>query len=355
MLQCLTVSSNADVGAALPASISRRIWRDPTLARAHPLLDGLWCLQLPLCYESVASVNGYLVPLDDGWMLVDCGSQLEPGWPAVRIALAQAGVDPHSVCLLVLTHAHADHRGLAHVVVAQTGCAVAAGPGPHPILDRLRDPSIPLLERRARSLTEGVPAVAVDRMVDDLPGADGVYPNVTVDRVLGAGDALPSRCGSWEVVVTPGHSADQIALWNARRRVLLSADAALPGPASFLEYGTKPDPHADQLATLERLHALEPETLLPGHGRPVRDGAAFVAGCRAKVLRRAEAIRAALGQSPQSGWQLAARITPPGADAGHWQRSMAETLSVLEHLEGRAMARHLIDEAGVRCWLTAGA
>jgi glyoxylase-like metal-dependent hydrolase (beta-lactamase superfamily II) len=344
---------HADVEVALPASVSARVSRDATLARAHLIIDGLWGLQLPLCYESVASMNAYLVALEDGWMLVDCGSALAPGWAAVERALAQAGTRPEQVRLLVVSHAHADHRGLASEVVRQTGCRLATSEGPHPLLDSLRDLTVPLSERRAAARTEGVPELAVDRIVDDLPGDDRFYPAVEPDQILCAGEALPSRSGEWQVVPAPGHSADQITLWNAAIRGLISADLALPGPASYLEYGTRPDPHADQLGSLERALGLEPELLLPGHGRPIRDGVAFLADCREKVLGRAEVIGAALDAEPRTGWQLAAMITPPGADAGHWQRSLSEVLSVLEHLESRTLARHVIDDAGVRCWLAA--
>ena len=213
----------------------------------------------------------------------------------MEVALRQAGADPDDLELLVVTHSHADHRGLAAEVVRRTGCTLAMGKAPHPILDVLRDPGLPLDARRARGLREGIPPVALDRFVDDLPGSDGVYPAVEPDRILATGERVESRSGGWQVVPAPGHSGDQIALWNAGTRELISADLALPGPASYLEYGTRPDPHADQLASLDRVIALEPEVVLAGHGRPIGDGVTFLRGCREKAVGRVQAVRAALG------------------------------------------------------------
>jgi glyoxylase-like metal-dependent hydrolase (beta-lactamase superfamily II) len=334
----------------VPRSAAGRLPRSASDARAHPVSDGLWSLQLPLCYVSVASTNAYLLAGIDGWILIDCGSCLPPGWDAVEVALRQAGADPDDLELLVVTHSHADHRGLAAEVVRCTGCTLAMGEAPHPILDVLRDPSLPLDARRARGLREGIPAVALDRFVDDLPGSDGVYPAAEPDRILASGERVESRSGGWQVVPAPGHSGDQIALWNGRTRQLISADLALPGPASYLEYGTRPDPHADQLASLDRVIALEPEVVLAGHGRPVGDGVTFLQACRQKAVDRIGAVEAGLGSTPVSGFDVAASMTPADADSGHWQRSMAEALSVLEYLEGRGRASSSEDQDGVRRW-----
>jgi glyoxylase-like metal-dependent hydrolase (beta-lactamase superfamily II) len=311
----------------------------------------VWGLQLPLCYVSVPSTNAYLIAAREGWILVDCGSALPPGWPAMEVALASAGADAVDVKLLVVTHSHADHRGLAADVVRETGCTMAMGPAPHPVLDVLRDPSIPLDARRAAGLREGIPRPALDRFVDDLPGDDGLYPEAVPDRALADGEEIDSLAGPWRVIPVPGHSGDQIALWNARHRQLISADLALPGPAAYLEYGTRPDPHADQLASLERVIALEPELVLAGHGRPIADGTAFLGQCREKALAKLRSVSDALGATPLSAWEIAATMTPSDADAGWWQRSMAESLSVLEHLESRGHARSLVDDGGVRRWL----
>ena len=338
----------------VPRSGAGRLPRSASDARAHPVSDGLWSLQLPLCYRSVASTNAYLLAGRDGWILVDCGSCLPPGWGAMEVALRQAGADPDDLEMLVVTHSHADHRGLAAELVRRTGCTLAMGEAPHPILDVLRDPSLPLDARRARGLAEGVPRVALDRFVDDLPGDDGVYPAAEPDRVLAEGEEIDSLAGPWRVIPVPGHSGDQIALWNAGTRQLISADLALPGPATYLEYGTRPDPHADQLVSLDRVIALGPEVVLAGHGRPIADGVTSLHGCREKALGRVEVVQAALGASPLSGFEVAASMTPVDAEAGHWQRSMAESLSVLEYLERSGRARPVADEDGIRRWTAAG-
>ena len=337
--------------APLPAPAGRRIPRPAGDARARQVFDGVWSLRLPLCYAATAHVSAYLLRTQRGWILVDCGSALAPGWEALDIALARAGAAPGDIELLVVTHSHADHRGLAAELIAAAGCGFAMGPPPHPQIDVLRDPTIPLAARRERATREGVPAHLLDALVDQLPAGDGHQNRVEPDRTLAYGEMLETATGPWEVLPAPGHSADQIMLWNAGRRVLIGADLALPGVAAFLEYGTRPDPHADQVESLTRAIALAPELLLAGHGRPAAAAVSTLRVCRDLVEERLDAVAALLGPEPRSSWELAERIAPHKATADHLQRILSETLCVLEHLESRARVRSVIDDPGTRRWL----
>ncbi len=316
----------------------------------------MWSLRLPLCYAATAHVNAYLLKTAGGWILVDCGSALAPGWEALELALANAGARAADVELLVVTHSHADHRGLADELVAAAGCAFAMGPGPHPQIDILRDPTIELGVRRERGLREGVPAAVLDAIVDDLPAGDGHHRGrLEPDRVLHPGDEVETKLGRWQALPAPGHSADQIVLWNERLRALIGADLALPGVASFLEYGTRPDPQADQVASLTCAIELEPVLLLAGHGRPAGDALATLHSCRERVLERVDVVHARLCANELSAWELVELVRPAKATADHLQRILSETLCVLEHLERHERAAALIGEDGVRRWRSAQA
>jgi glyoxylase-like metal-dependent hydrolase (beta-lactamase superfamily II) len=339
-----------------PSPAARRVPRPASDARVEELLDGVWSLRLPLCYAATAHVNAYLLKSPGGWILVDCGSVLAPGWEALELALARAGASAAEVELLIVTHSHADHRGLADELVAAAGCGFAMGPPPHPQIDVLRDPTIELDLRRERGRREGVPASLLDAIVDDLPAGDGHHHSrLESDRVLHPGTEVETSHGRWQALAAPGHSADQIMLWNQRLGALIGADLALPGVASFLEYGTRPDPQADQVASLTRAIELEPALLLAGHGRPSGDPVAMLHTCRERVLERLDAVHARLGAHELSAWELVELVRPAKATADHLQRILSETLCVLEHLEQRERAAALIGEDGVRRWRSAQA
>ena len=277
----------------------------------------MWCLRLPLRFVTPRSVNAYLIALADGYCLVDCGTSLEPGWSALEYALGLAGASPEQLSLLVCTHLHADHAGLAAEVVARTGCEFARGAGPETSDHLLRDPHVPLAERRRRGLHEGIPESELDEWVDPAPEDDLDYPHVVPDRILAAGDEIDSRPGAWTVVPAPGHSPTQIVLHNRDRRWLISADLAYDVAEPFFEYGATPDPYAEHIASIDRALELDAALAFPGHGRWSNRHAT---GSSSPARRRCRAVRACSTAYPSnrrppmsSRWSCSARGTIPAS------------------------------------------
>jgi hydroxyacylglutathione hydrolase len=106
-------------------------------------------------------------------------------------------------------------------------------------------------------------------------GPDGVKKTAkeqgaTVIEVRG-GETLELSGAAWEVIYTPGHTIDGIALYHAPTRTVFSGDVVLPYAVAG------PDPKAggrlDQyLFGLRALLKREIENLLPGHGPVVGPG-----------------------------------------------------------------------------------
>jgi glyoxylase-like metal-dependent hydrolase (beta-lactamase superfamily II) len=332
--------------ADLPADL-RPVPRGLDLVRADELADGLWCLRLPLPYLPSPSVNAYLLALDDGYCLVDCGTSLEPGWEALEHALELAGARPADIRRLVCTHLHADHAGLAATLVERTGCALLRAPGPHTVDDRLRDPVIALAQRREEACREGVPEEEVDRWVDTHLADDVHHERARADRLLAAGDVLDTRAGRWRVVPTPGHSPTQIALVEERGRWAITADLAYDIAAPFLEYGWTLDPYGEHLASIARVAALEPRALLPGHGRPVDDAAERLEAARQAAEALAVDALAALDR-PRTAYELVTRAVPDAEENNLRQSMLSISLCVLEHLEARGWVAAQRADDGVR-------
>ncbi|MGI8921684.1 MAG: MBL fold metallo-hydrolase [Solirubrobacteraceae bacterium] len=186
-------------------------------------------------------INAYLV----GEVLVDAGLGLH----ARRIIKALAG---QTVVTHVLTHAHGDHVGGAKQVSDALGAPVWCGAGD------------------AEAVRAGKP-VAASR-VQSLFG----WKPVDVARELREGDEVGA---GFTVLDTPGHSPGHIALWRERDRTLICGDVFLnlnfyttiPGlnepPRAFTV-----DP-ARNRESARRLSELEPQLVLFGHGKPLRDPA----------------------------------------------------------------------------------
>lgn len=86
---------------------------------------------------------------------------------------------------------------------------------------------------------------------------------------------------SVSVLLVPGHTTANLALWLASERVLFTGDTVVSDYAPNLSSGG-PDDWRLWLAALDRLQALRPQVLVPGHGRVLR-GPAEIDGEIARV------------------------------------------------------------------------
>src|SRR5437016_13329060 len=87
------------------------------IARADRVLHGLWRIRLPLPWPGVPHVNAWAIAAGSGVVLVDTGIGGPGSLGQLELALREAGLRLELVRLLVCTHAHSDHYGLAGPIV----------------------------------------------------------------------------------------------------------------------------------------------------------------------------------------------------------------------------------------------
>ena len=203
-------------------------------------------------------VNVYLIELDEGLALIDCGF---PGSPPKILAAVQAlGRKATDVRHIILTHAHPDHIGGAGEMKRQTGAAVWANPIDAPIM-RAGTGFRPV------HATPGLRAALMTKLA--LGWIKKVQP-VEVDHFLEDGDR-PAFLPDLLTIHAPGHCAGQNAfLWQRGAGFLFVADSCvnLRGP--------KLPPACEDLdltrQTLERMKELSYEAVCFMHGPPVLNG-----------------------------------------------------------------------------------
>lgn len=200
--------------------------------------------------------------------------------------LSAAGVRPQ---MLVLTHLHPDH---------------AAG--------------APALRARTR-----VPIAVHGSHAGSTVGSSRLAP----DRLLADGDEIRWAHGRLVVVHTPGHESGHCCFWEPERRWLFTGD-------TVLSVGTTVIAHPDgdmraYLDSLERLRALAPAVIFPGHGPPAGEPIAlldrYLAHRRMRESQILEAVAAGVGRVEA----LVAHCYPELDPALHW----AAALTVRAHLE----------------------
>jgi hydroxyacylglutathione hydrolase len=208
------------------------------------LAPGVWRLkELPGAW-----INVYLA--ED--VLVDAGRS----WDRRRIFKELEGVE---ISALTLTHVHPDHQGCAKAV-----CDARKVP-----LSCHAD-DVDAMEGR-RSVGSG--AALVPRIYDKI----WTGPPHKVDRVLKEGDEI----AGFRVIHAPGHAPGEVIYFRDSDRVAICGDVVrnmsfltgLPGirqPPDEMTY----DPPENR-RSIQKLAALEPSLILPGHGPAITDMAAF--------------------------------------------------------------------------------
>jgi glyoxylase-like metal-dependent hydrolase (beta-lactamase superfamily II) len=299
----------------------------PERARAFELAPGAWQLRLPLPWELVPHVNAYW--LADERVLVDCGSAGHPSHRAsLSAALTAAGASIEDVRLLVGTHAHSDHVGLAQWVIEASGCEFLMHPDTAHFYDGTREPERIDAARRRRARQEGVPDADLPAYGDVAEEVDGVLAATEPTRPIHDGDTI----GPWQVVETPGHAPSHIVLFDPQRRAIILGDLLSPAFTPWFDYGYSNDPVAEFLWSLDRVEALGPFAFAwPGHGRALEDMDAIIADHRAGVAARLDATVTAIHDGAGNGYEITKRVFP-GVEGTEAVWRLAEIAAYLRHL-----------------------
>jgi hydroxyacylglutathione hydrolase len=223
----------------------------------QPVADGVWVLRLRPPGRAQRLTNVYLLEDDGGVVAFDSGSE------GMAAAIAGAADERGGLRRIVLSHAHADHRGGASRLDAPVFChpqerADVEGDGGYHYFDwsKVRNPLI-------RAIGPG----AVQRM-DGGP--------LAVEGTVSEGDAV----AGFEVLHLPGHAPGLIGLWRAADRLALVSDAVFvfdpftvlgrAGAPRIASPVVRPDPDAAR-ESVRRIAALDPASVWLGHYGPLTE------------------------------------------------------------------------------------
>jgi glyoxylase-like metal-dependent hydrolase (beta-lactamase superfamily II) len=321
------------------------------------VLPHLYQLSIPTPFP-VGPVNVYVAQDAVGLTLVDCGPYTPEARAALEAGLAALGHSPHDVRRIIVTHAHADHYGLAGALVADApaGVQVLTHPFNRLALAAYTEEREQRLSFYAGLMAEaGVPeeaALVINRMrrnVGDYASA------VAVTGELNDGDTLPLAGCDWQVLHTPGHSTGLICFYEPRRRVLLSNDHLLRDISSNPVVEPPPPGHTEKwkslveyIRQLQRVAAMDIAIAWSGHGEPIHDVADLVRQRVEFHARRAERILDLLDSQALTLYQVA-RLLFPKLDPMNFFLAISEVLGHLELLESKSRVE-CFSRDGILAW-----
>ncbi len=302
--------------------------------RTEKELPGVWRLRLPLPWPGVPHGNAWAVEHDGGVVMFDTGIGGKGKLRQLDLALAQAGFGVDDVRLVVCTHSHTDHYGLAGAICERAGCELWMHPNWEHVRLLADDPEAALEARIEVARQSGVSPAALARYREARGDTEtGIDILKEPDRELVPGVEVETDLGTWQVVETPGHAPSHVVLHQPERRLLISGDHLLGRTVLFFDYGHSPDPVGEFCGSLGRVEPLEVDLVLPGHGRTFRDPEAKIAESRRQVNELLGKVREALGKGERTAFEIVEDIVGPEmvrTPASAWVLQIV--LSCLDHL-----------------------
>lgn len=299
------------------------------------VLPRTYQITLPLPFE-LSSVNTYLIPLQDGYMLVDCGLGTQDSFVALESQLRSLGVAWADIREIFLTHTHPDHVGQALRLLTLTGARLS-----------MHRYELEQLLRIARTPAHkpgwlddamnwaGVPEPLMERIDHAFLRMKPNFPELVPDRVLEGGELLQTAVGPLELLYTPGHSPGHLCLYSEEHRTLFSGDHVLQSITPNIGWLPQRDALGEFLASLQRVYPLDLDQLLPGHGQPFHGHKDWIDETTAHHKERCEIILGSLDGGPLTAHDLVSAVWSRPLAPFHHRFAVFEVLAHLEFLRRR--------------------
>jgi glyoxylase-like metal-dependent hydrolase (beta-lactamase superfamily II) len=272
-------------------------------------------IALPL--RHVGSVNAWLLR-GEPLTLVDTGPRNTDALAALETGLRDHGLRLEDIELVLATHHHLDHVGLAATIQRRSGARVA-------VLEGLADYGA-AYEARTRAdrgfsrelmAAHGVPqqVIAENEGFWEYIGANS-EPFATDVRLL-EDEVIRAGGRDLRVVARPGHSTTDTLFVDDEHGIAFVGDHVLarissnteiyPGPG---ENETRPRARHSYLDSLRKTAAMPLERLLTGHGAVVTRHPELIRARLDEHERRSQRIADVLAKAPNTAYGVAAQLWP---------------------------------------------
>jgi glyoxylase-like metal-dependent hydrolase (beta-lactamase superfamily II) len=202
------------------------------------------------------------------------------------------------------------------------------------------DAHLDAINRKLAAATIGVVLVTHSH-ADHLPLSERLAAphHAAVRRYPELGDRDVVRAGNLSITAlhTPGHTADHLSFWLEGDRVVFTGDLVLGRGSSMVTY-----PEGDvaaYLRSLERLEALNPRLLFPGHWDPVTDAMEKLEEYRLHRLEREAQVLGEVRRGAGTAAELTRRV---------YGTELGDELLAAAEMTTRAHLKKLVDDGAVR-------
>jgi glyoxylase-like metal-dependent hydrolase (beta-lactamase superfamily II) len=242
--------------------------------------EGVHRIPLALPLDGLRAINVYVIEDGDRLVIVDTGPRHHLGVEALQQGLAALDATIDDIGLVIATHGHYDHYGLAAQIRATSGAPVLLGTKELELLSiALEDGKYErwTAQRRvwlgshgAREILDDVERVERRLQSDSTRGFGSWEPP---DRLLQDGELIELQTRSLRAHLTPGHTRGHLVFHDEANGILFAGDHVLPHITPSLGFEPLADGRALELFldSLRAVRDLPVGLVLPGHGPVFED------------------------------------------------------------------------------------
>jgi glyoxylase-like metal-dependent hydrolase (beta-lactamase superfamily II) len=308
-------------------------------------------IALPLRY--LGTVNLWLLR-GEPLTLVDTGPANEASLEELERQLAACGVGVEDLELVLLTHHHLDHSGLAAAIRKRSGARVAAhhrtaawGTGYHERVAAER------VFTEALLAAHGVPAEVVAATEPWFAEIVATSADYEVDLVLADGDTIEAGGRTLRTVFRPGHSTTDTLFVDEDSADAFVGDHLLASITSGAELVPTELPGDERrralleyLGNLRKTEAMQLATCYTGHGDVIDDHRRLIGERLAFHATRLDLIAEHVRAGASTAFEVARRLWSDEVATTQTVLAIWEVLGHLDILVNRGTVREDVDDLG---------
>lgn len=300
------------------------------------ILPSIYRLTVPLPRNPLRALNAYLVKGKQRHLLIDTGFDWPECEEALRSQLTQLGVN---LCDLdfFITHVHGDHSGLVYKLAVQDAAVYASETDARILHSTMTSEYWQKVD--AIFSMHGFP---LNKSSESGNRVQGYISGSELNFIfVNDGDMLQIGPYQFSCIMTPGHSPGHVCLYEAEKKLFFSGDHILndisPNITVWLE---AEDSLGNYLQSLDRVHELDVQLVLPGHRSMISNHRARILELKRHHEIRLAEILCILQNGSMNAYQVAGFMNWD-LSYNSWEEfpsfqkwfATGEAIAHLEHLE----------------------
>jgi glyoxylase-like metal-dependent hydrolase (beta-lactamase superfamily II) len=268
------------------------------------ILPNMFRIKIPLPENPLKYLNSYVIMGSKRNLIIDTGLNRKECLDAMQTGLHELNVDLGETDFFI-THLHADHFGLVSRLVTATSKTYFNRPDREIIGSWGRWE--PMIHYGGQN---GFPKDALSAALKSHPGYKFSSKWVPELSILEDNDTITIGDYFFQCVATPGHTKGHTCLYEPMKKILISGDHILNGITPNIQcWSDQDDPLMNYLVSLDKVHELDVDLVLPGHRRLFRNHRERIAELKKHHRNRAKEVLQILDKGPMNAFQVASEMT----------------------------------------------